>query len=513
MSIRIAPLFMLVACTGAQTPLPAPAVPAPIGPPASPAVPSLVVLVVVDQLGTVHLERSGGDMTQGFARLLASDGWQGVGEHPHAKTETCPGHVTLATGAAPAVHGIPSNRFMVDGEKTYCGDLGLLWIESVGDVFSEAGGQVVGLSLKDRAAMFLAGRTPTLAAWMDQQGVLVERPAAGADPVPVVPPLVPPETVGSWLATSWEPLDPTKLGDHPAESSHEHDHDMGKGFPKIPASEAMPDQPGTALKYTPAGGTYLTTAALNAIDRHGLGADATPDLLTVSYSHFDGIGHAHTPASQESVDSLLRLDQDIGALMDGLDAKVGEGRWSLVLTGDHGAPEGVPTYVDLEAVPETFSAALTAAGLPGTVRGDGHGFWLDPGMDAPTRARAVEVVRAAAVGISGLEAVIAPGAVTPETPFADAYRDGYVAGRSADIELLLDADHIALYPPYGERGTDHGCPRAYDREVPLLAVGAGVASGTGRVDTRTVAPSLAALAGLRPPAGATATTGPYVQPR
>ncbi|MEC8422598.1 MAG: hypothetical protein VX000_02410, partial [Myxococcota bacterium] len=92
----------------------------------------------------------------------------------------------------------------------------------------------------------------------------------------------------------------------------------------------------------------------------------------------------------------------------------------------------------------------------------------------------------------------------------DAYRDGYVAGRSPDIELLLAPNHIALYKPYGERGTDHGCPRDYDRAVPLLAVGPGVAAGSGEADTRTVAPSLAALAGVPAPAGATVGAGPYV---
>ena len=100
----------------------------------------------------------------------------------------------------------------------------------------------------------------------------------------------------------------------------------------------MPDNLGRALKLTPAGGTFLTDAALSAVARFKPGADTTPDLLTVSYSHFDGISHTHTPESRESLDSLLRLDQELARLMDSLDASVGVGRWSLVLTGDHGAP-------------------------------------------------------------------------------------------------------------------------------------------------------------------------------
>ena len=515
-------LLVLTACAGARTPpgaaaeAPSQAPPAPEAPPApggaaTSAPTPLVVLVVVDQLGTIHLDRSGDQMTGGFARLLGADAWRGVGAHAHAKTETCPGHVTLATGAAPAVHGIPANRFMVDGERTYCGDLSLLEAESIGDVFAEAGGRTVSLSLKDRASIFLAGARPTLAAWIDDAGVMVQRVDGAV--TPVEPALVDEDTWRGWLSAPWTAVRPELLGDQPAESAYEVDHEMGRGFPKRPALDVLADKVDRALKFTPAGGTYLTHAALETVSRHALGQDTAPDLLTISYSHFDGIGHAHTPASQESLDALFRLDSELETLMAGLDAQVGAGRWTLVLTGDHGSPPVAPAYVDLGDVPERITAALEAAGLPGKVWGDGHGLWLDPTHTSEQRAAALEVARTVLAPIPGVEAVVTPATLGPDTPFAEHYAAGHFPGRSADIDLLLAENHVALYAPVGERGTDHGCPRAYDREVPVLAFGAGVVPGAGRVDTRDVAPSLAASAGLRAPADATGVVGPWVAGR
>ncbi|MEC7948239.1 MAG: alkaline phosphatase family protein, partial [Myxococcota bacterium] len=227
-----ATLLTLGACTAAPS---QPSATVSVASPGAGPSPRLVVLVVIDQLGTFHLDRSRDHLRGGFARMLGPDAWHGVGMHPHAKTETCPGHVTLATGAAPAVHGIPGNRFLVDGEKTYCADLALMRVESIGDVFSEAGGSVVALSLKDRAALFLAGSTPTLAAWTDKHGVLVHRPVSSGEPVAVAPPLVGAAETRAWLAEPWAALDPGAFGTLPAESPYENDHGLGLGFPKRPA--------------------------------------------------------------------------------------------------------------------------------------------------------------------------------------------------------------------------------------------------------------------------------------
>ena len=235
---RLAASFLgLAACVQQGTP-PGPAPTAGPAPKPSP----LVVLVVVDQFGTMHLDRLPEGHSGGFARLLDASAWQGVAVLPHAKTETCPGHVTLATGAEPAVHGIPSNRFILDGKKTYCADLALLRAESIGDVFRSAGGSVVALSLKDRAAIFLGGHSPTLSAWVDRSGALVHRPEGAGEATPVSPPLVSADMVNRLVQEPWTPLDASLLeaSGLPNQSDHEADPGMGTGFPKRPAIEAMP---------------------------------------------------------------------------------------------------------------------------------------------------------------------------------------------------------------------------------------------------------------------------------
>jgi hypothetical protein len=499
----VAPFALALSCSCSRAPVPEPPPAAPTPPVVLP--PALVVLVVVDQLGEGHIERVQEHLTGGLSRMSGAAAYRATAVHPQAKTETCPGHVNLATGAAPAIHGIPSNRFYVGKEEVYCGDLALLRAESIGDVVSRGGGAVVSLSLKDRGALFLGGHTPALAAWPNRQGVLVHRPTAGAEPLPVAPALVPVSVWHPWLDVPWTPMDPAVLDSFgiPDVAPHEDPEGLGASFPKVAASTVFSKKMINGLKYTPAGGRYLTAAALASVDRFKLGQDPTADLLTVSYSHFDGIGHAYTPASQESIDALLRFDRDLAELQAGLDARVGAGRWTMLLTGDHGAPMVAPTYVDLLQVPERISQSLEKAGLPEFVVGDGHGFWLAPGLAGAELVQAQAIVRDAVQGIEGVEAVVFPPSLAADAPFKSAFSAGYVAERSADFELLLGANHIALYPPSGETGTDHGCPRGYDQRVPFLATGAGIAPGTGPdVDARQVAATLASLLGVEPPSNA-----------
>jgi predicted AlkP superfamily pyrophosphatase or phosphodiesterase len=251
---------------------------------------------------------------------------------------------------------------------------------------------------------------------------------------------------------------------------------------------------------TPAGGDYVTAAALAALDRYGLGLGGPPDLLTLSYSHYDGIGHQFTPASLESIDALLRLDDQLQELMDGLDAHAGAGRWSLVLSADHGAPDGVPDYLDLSAVPAAITAALEAAGLPAPSAFVGAGLFLADGLDPEQRARSVEIARQVATQSRGVEDLI--DMANPSGPFADAFRASAWAGRGPDLRLLLAPNAVPASAD-DHTGTTHGAPRPYDQNVPLLAWGVGVRAGQGEtVDARQAAPTVAALLGVPAPSGA-----------
>ena len=497
----VAFLGAAAACTGAAPP-PEPTTPAVQAPPPSVEGPALVVYVVVDQLATGQIERVADRLDGGLARLTGPEAWSGVAVHAHASTETCPGHATLATGASPSIHGIVGNGLRLYGKNAYCLDATPMPVESIGDTAAAAGGSVVSISIKDRGALLLAGQSPTAAVWMNRKKSL-EQTGSYRESRAHQPPLVSKDTWVGWVSAPWALSDPTlaDAGFFPDEQPHEDGSNIGRTFPHPPPSDRLPPAAlANGLLMTPAGGDYLTAAAIAALDRYPLGQGGPPDLLTLSYSHYDGIGHQFTPASLESIDALLRLDDQLQDLMVGLDQKVGAGRWTLVLTADHGAPVGVPDYLDLSAVPAAITSALKDAGLPAPSAFVGAGLFLADDLDPEQRASSVAVARAVAMRAPGVEDLI--DMANPQGPFAEHFRASAWPGRGPDLRLLLAANAVPASPD-DPTGTTHGAPRPYDQNVPLLLWGVGVKAGAGAtVDARQVAPTVAALLGAAAPNGA-----------
>lgn len=507
----LATLAALAACTGAATPAKAPEVAAPAAQAAQPALaaarqgPPLVVLVVVDQLAQAHLDRLAGKLPGAFGRLTGPEAWQAVGVYAHSATETCPGHATIATGASPSVHGIVGNSFVLNGRMAYCLDAGPLPVQSIGDVVTAAGGKVASLSIKDRGATLVGGNKPTLVAWMNRR-TGVEQTGTYAAPQPLQPPLVPTSDWVGWVTTPWTLANPQLVASLgiPDDQPHESDPGIGRTFPHTaPSASAGPAGVANLLMATPAGGEYLTAAALAAVDRAELGQDATPDLLSVSYSHFDGIGHTFTPASQESVDALIRLDQQLARLFAGLDERVGAGAWTVVLTADHGIPMQVPTYVDLEPLTLAIASELAGADLPPLAGRAGTAVYLNPGLPPDQRAASLAAVTRAAASVPGIAHVV--DLANPTGPFAQAFVENRFEGRNPDFEIVLQEGAITSSSGRAS-GTTHGSPYPYDTRVPVLAWGQGIQPGQGgEVDMRDVAPTLAALLGAPPPKQATGT--------
>ena len=292
-------LLLSIACAGTPA-----AQSGPVAPEATAAAPTkanpprLVVYIVVDQLSQGHLDRWGHLLSEGLERLLGEDAFRATGVYPHAATETCPGHATLATGASPAVHGIVANHFTLDGKPAYCLDATPMPAESIGDSARREGRQVAALSIKDRGATLIGGSDPSLVVWFDRKAGQ-ELTGSYQTPVPLTPPLVPQSTWMAWAGSAWELHAPEQMAalGIPDQQDHERDPGVGTTFPH-PAGDLTTGPAGLAgrLMYTPAGGDYLTAAGLAAVDRLGLGQGTAPDLLGLSYSHFDGVGHAFTPA-------------------------------------------------------------------------------------------------------------------------------------------------------------------------------------------------------------------------
>lgn len=484
-------LWLLAACAGtpdaAIEAAPAVAEAAPVGA-------KLVVLVVVDQFPVRALEAVKPWLTGGLKRLL-DDGWRATGAYPYAVTYTCVGHATLVTGASPAAHGVVSNGFMMAGEKTYCIDAPVL-AESVGQVFKAGGGLVAAVSLKDRAAVLMGSPEGDVVAWYDRE-LVGWKPWRGAVPT------------GDWAITGFKAQTWEASHDYsavaPDDQPFEGDVDgLGRTFPR-PVLGSLPDD---AFLLTPHAGTWMLEGAMGAVETLGLGQDAIPDLLGLSFSNVDEAGHAFTTESWEYLDNLVVMDRDLGRLMDLLDTVVGEGDWSMVLTGDHGsAPD--PVRMPRDDVRAGLSAHLEAEGYPsGTYLSDPH-VWLPVAVAGEEREA---MARSAATWLTQVEGIAAAypwrveGGLPDDAPYAEMIRLSVHPDRAGDVYVIPDEGTIFASSSMDGFGTRHGTPYEYDTHVPLMAYGAGVPTGdeSDPQDLRRVAPTLTRLAGLPTPSGAEA---------
>jgi hypothetical protein len=363
------------------------------------------------------------------------------------------------------------------------------------------GSRVVGLSLKDRSAILMAGRMADAALWWDTQaGAFVSstwyRPA--------LPPWAAAfnarRPADAWLGKEWR-----ATADGAAAGAV-----LGR----------MPDAPGPdyygRVYNSPFGNDLLVSLAEAALEGEGLGSRGTTDILAVSFSCNDAVGHGKGPHSPEVRDVTVRTDLALERLLAAVDRRVGLSRTVVVVTADHGVapvpeqmnawkmPGGRLPRPELEkgvadALEKAFGPGAWLEGRAGSALYLNQALIAERGLDAETVAR-----RAAA----GLEAVppvwraytrgqLLEGRVPPD-PWSRRVLVSFHRERGGDVEVL--------YEPYwmsGTSGTTHGTPFSYDTHIPLLVMGPGVRPGRydRTVTLNDLAPTLATLLGVETPSG------------
>jgi hypothetical protein len=522
--------------------------------------PRLVVLVSVDQLARRRISDA---LPGGLGRLLREGRVFVDAALEHGITETCPGHATMLTGTNPGPAGIPGNT-VFDGVKSwYCaserveastdrkaalarsGVLGIpepstpeqlaealrspsfLSAKALGDLLGPAR-KVFTVSAKDRAAIMLGGQHPTLAVWLDgRAGFTTSRWYAQA-----LPPwleafnrdrgLVP--FARERLPEDWrhESRDAVALPDDtPAESSA-----YGRRSPH-PVRGATLWETVPRLLRTPFVDALTLDLARTIVEREGLGGGPGPDLLAVSLSATDYIGHAYGPDSQEAADALHELDVQLDAFLRFLLARVERGALLVVLTADHGVASIPEVSVELglsecrvrggraggaqwkERVRDAARRACRAQDAP-TVGWDGnYSFKLDPAWlsRCGQREKVLADVAAQLQPAPGVVHVWTAAEVRGDEKacvgYCRLFRASFAGERSGDLVVQLDPtcelapddpEHKAPYV------TGHGTPYLYDRAVPLVFWGGGVAPGVVRGQARTIdiAPTLARRLGVAP---------------
>jgi hypothetical protein len=532
-----------------------------------PAEPRLVVLVYFDQLRGDYLSRWQSLFGErGFRRLQTEGAWYTNCHYPYSDTVTGPGHASVATGCSPAVHGIIANEWLdrASGEEVYCvageryqrvpyappvdkgrprkaedrgaGSPERLLAPTIADALKEATGgkaHVIGLSLKDRAAILPAGQHPDGCYWFDLSSGQFVTSTYYRNQLPAWVADFNRDRPGQrWFNKTWERLRPTL--DYSAFSGPDEAPGEGKG---IAQGRTFPHpmngglrEPGKAsygaLFNSPFGNDLLLDFARHAIEAEGLGRHSCSDFLSISFSSNDAVGHCWGPDSQEVLDTTLRSDQIMEQLLDYLDNRIGVNHYVLAVTADHGIcplPE-VSRSQKKDAgriAPDLLGARADKflAGKFGTP--DARERWIESRSDQwvyLNRKLLKAYNREAPVVEEALASWLKqqPGVMTAYTrselirgvaandAVGQRVLRSFHAERSGDVVAILKPLYL-LTPPLAT-GTLHGTPHSYDTHVPLLVYGPGISRGVrdSAVTPQATAAILARALHIAPPAKAEA---------
>ena len=507
---------------------------APAPPPFPDDTPRLVLFLVIDQMSQEYLVRFRPLLDGGFDYLLENGVVFADAHHDHAHTVTGAGHATLASGRFPRHSGIVSNQWVdrATGEDVYCvqgrdyrRSPANLLVDTVADWIKERdpASKVFAASGKDRSAVLTGGHGADAALWYDggkwaTTGYYTE------------PEWLDGFNARNWLdqyfGRTWEPLPVpqetlTDLG------IVELDEGIyQRSFPYAFGSKTLAPTSGfySAILSSPLADDYLLELAKTILEEEGLGDDEHPDFLGLGFSALDYVGHNFGPNSREVLDTILRLDDALAELFAAIDARVGLENVVISLSADHGVAP-LPAYrrangqwaerEDMQDVACYQDAGRRLKDRFGDYQWLRDGLYLNEeaieatGIDRGELDRAVvellgmcDAVERVWTRSELLEAQQSPsggaGGPTDEERYRRLFANGYHPDRSPDYEI----QYRAYYLERRSAGTSHGSPHPYDTWVPLIVVAPGAAphEEPGRVITADLAPTLAGILGIEPPA-------------
>ena len=528
--------------------------------------PKLILQITVDALR--------GDLPSRFANVLGDGGFRYLMErgihytnahYQHANTETIVGHVSLATGATPAAHGMVANVWFdrelnrlayniedaryklltagadVDQKSEIDPTQKAAKVEGrspdniLTSTFSDemaihfAGkSKIFGVSVKDRGAVSLAGHAGK-AFWFSKASGEFVTSNYYYDQYP--------DWVNEWNADkpamayagkAWELMHPAAkymFGDAD-DKAYETDlagfgrvfpHAYGKGDDKYFT---------TKLTLSPAGDELTLDFAKTLLDEEQLGQDAVPDYLSVSLSSTDSVGHIYGASSLEAEDNLARLDRTLADLLAYVDKKVGLDNTLIVLSADHGQPE-VPGHLHELGINKAFHFDTGALDKTPAIEALKKQFGIgkelieayfhpyiylnyklirEKGLD---QAEVEQAIAAELMKFDGVAYAVSSTALRtdslPDNLMMRSIMRNFHPKRSGDIYLVFEPNVFINDFDGLTVASTHGSPWRYDTFVPVIFAGAGLpATKINRLVTPyDIAPTLAAYLKIKTPSGAT----------
>lgn len=492
--------------------------------------PKLVVGIIIDQFRYDYLTRFRGDYHGGLNQLMTEGADFTNAYYAQVPTITAVGHSIFMSGAMPAVSGIVGNswydrdtgKFVTSvcdwDEKTVGGQQGpqgkkctdsdpaspkRLLVSTIGDELRNAhpGSKVIGVSLKARAAILPSGHRAAGAYWFDSEtGHFVsstfymnQLPSWAVD-------FNKEDLPAKYVDRKWDGFPQWNF--HAARGSHEP-------YGKLPAS--------------PWGNELIEQFAEKALIGEKLGQGSNTDMLTVSFSSNDYVGHAMGPDAREVRDMAIRADALLAKLFHVINERVGLKNVIVVLSADHGVAP-LPKIDEQRKMPGGYLNASVEDTVESALdKQFGQADWLIPeggetslyfNREALNNAKTPDGKHADPEDIyrAARDAILA----TPQLHVARVYTreqldngiagdfiaraemNGYYPRRSGDIALVYEPDYVP-----GTHGTSHFSPYSYDRHVPVLFMGPGIKAGryNSQIEPNDIAATLATMLDIQRPSG------------
>ena len=500
--------------------------------------PKLVVGIVVDQMRYDYLTRFWDQFgEEGFKRLV-NNGYNFKNNHfNYVPTYTGPGHASVFTGTTPEYHGIISNGWFdkFEDKSVYCaGDAS---VEPVGTE-SEAGkmsphrmksttfadenrlhtqmkGKTIGIALKDRGAILPAGHTANAAYWF--HGREEAKWITSSYYMNELPQWVKDFNKSGKAKSYLKPWNTLKdINSYKESGADENNFEFGyqgketATFPYDLKALASENGEYELIKATPFGNDLTAEFAKAAIKGENLGEDEITDVLTLSFSSTDYVGHNFGVNSKETQDTYMRLDLALADFLKYLDETVGEGEYTVFLTSDHGGVD-VPAYLSSRKIPsgyfndveqnkkiedfvrEEFKVDSLIQNISNTQVFLDYKVLKEEDLDAHEVQQKIAHYLLQQESISRVYTREQLQSTSFTKGISSLIQNGFNQERSGDIVFVLDPGYI-IYP---EKGTTHGSGFIYDTHVPLIFFGKGIKHGSSLEHTviPDIAPTMSAMLG------------------
>lgn len=500
--------------------------------------PKLVVGVVVDQMRYEYLDRYWDLYGENGFKRLACEGFSFKNTHvTHFPSLTSPGHASIFTGTGPCAHGIIANSWydrqqnkivgsveddseVPLGTKSRGGQKSPIHLKSStfadeNRISTQMRGKSIGISLKDRGAILSVGRTANAAYWFE-----------GGDEGNFVSSSYYMEKLPAWVESfnnremaraklkQWRPFYNLQHYSKSGKDNNEYEDGFrGKDDPVFPYDlQNLYEENGgfDILKNVAFGNDLLLEFVKAAIVGEKLGQDEQTDVLSISFSSTDKVGHKFGVNSKEMQDSFVRLDQNIADLLDFLDLQIGKEEYLLFLTSDHGSIN-VPAYLQSLNLP---AGIVNLENFTNKIRNwvkdkydedlvlyiSKNDIYLDHKKILKENIDPVALQSSLALFISQDPAV---SRVFTRNQLGSDCSNGlgynlslsYDSERSGDILFLMEP---GIVMDSGKTGSSHGSAYNYDTHVPLLFIGKSVKKGYShkKVSIVDIAPTISAYLGI-----------------